>query len=602
MKRLKLFILVAIFIIASTSLCAVAVAASNTASGINFVEENYYQSAPKSLMLPSTFEATVCISPDQTGRAGVIFGSYSEDKIPLFNFEIHENGAPRLYINDNDENVTNYDVIFKNVNVCTGKPVHVAITVDYAAGIWSCYVDGVLRQTITKPAPSPYVLTAEFRLGGDLRKGNAQYFKGNISKIALYRDIRTAAEIASDCTADTFDSDKIICAYDLTQNKPGDAPSNIRCKAGSGIDFKLYATWLTDITPPEDFEYSMALIGDIQSLNYYYPEMLPILYDWLRDNADELKIKFAVGLGDITDKNQIEEYARVNQVYAKIKGVIPFSIIRGNHDRSGLSSERYDKYITQAKYGDEITGAFDGTMLNTYRIIQVEQVKYLFMNLDFLLKDEVLDWANEIIAQNKDCRVIVSTHIYMNYTGKYYTLTGDSGIGTKYGCENNGDDLWNKVLSRHENVIMMICGHNPTDDIYYRQKTGVHGNKVTEILVDPQTTDREHNGTGLVAMLYFTNGGKDVEVQYYSTIKDAYFKTNNQFKIKLDIPESTIPETTPAETTPVVTPPEETTPAETEPAVTDILVDDGGCGTVMTSTALLFALAAGGVLIKKKKR
>jgi len=31
----------------------------------------------------------------------------------------------------------------------------------------------------------------------------------------------------------------------------------------------------------------------------------------------------------------------------------------------------YDKYVTREKHGDEITGSYDETMLNTYRILQV---------------------------------------------------------------------------------------------------------------------------------------------------------------------------------------------------------------------------------------
>lgn len=161
------------------------------------------------------------------------------------------------------------------------------------------------------------------------------------------------------------------------------------------------------------------------------------------------------------------------------------------------------------------------------------------MNLDYLLKNDVIAWANKIISQNKDCQVIVSTHIYMTYSGSYYRLDGSDGIRTKYSCENNGQDLWDKLLSKHENITMLLCGHNPTDNIYYRQRKGDNGNTVTEILIDPQSTDKNNGGLGLVAMFYFSEDGKSVEVQYYSTVKDMYYKPNNQFKLTLGIPKET---------------------------------------------------------------
>lgn len=85
---------------------------------------------------------------------------------------------------------------------------------------------------------------------------------------------------------------------------------------------------------------------------------------------------------------------------------------------------------------------------------------------------------------------------------------------------------------------MLICGHNPTDNIYYRQKTGDYGNKVTEILIDPQQTDRNYGGVGLVAMFYFSNNGKDLEIRYYSTVNGYYFKANNQISLTLDVPDT----------------------------------------------------------------
>ena len=68
-----------------------------------------------------------------------------------------------------------------------------------------------------------------------------------------------------------------------------------------------------------------------------------------------------------------------------------------------------------------------------------------------------------------------------------------------------------------------------------QQKTGVNGNKVTEILIDPQHTDLNYNGVGLVAMFYFSNNGKNLEIRYYSTVNDTYFMESNQLSVTLDV-------------------------------------------------------------------
>lgn len=66
------------------------------------------------------------------------------------------------------------------------------------------------------------------------------------------------------------------------------------------------------------------------------------------------------------------------------------------------------------------------------------------------------------------------------------------------------------------------------------QEKGVKGNTVTQMLIDPQAADVSYNGVGAVAMLYFSEDGKDVQVRYYSTLKDKYFMSENQFSMTID--------------------------------------------------------------------
>jgi hypothetical protein len=53
------------------------------------------------------------------------------------------------------------------------------------------------------------------------------------------------------------------------------------------------------------------------------------------------------------------------------------------------------------------------------------------------------------------------------------------------------------------------------------------------MLINPQETDTNYKGTGLVAMLYFSDGGKKVDLEYYSTAKLQYFYEQNQFSFDM---------------------------------------------------------------------
>ena len=59
--------------------------------------------------------------------------------------------------------------------------------------------------------------------------------------------------------------------------------------------------WVEDVEAPADYAYSFAVVGDTQILNRYSPQYMTNIYDWLVDNADANKLKFVMGLGDITD-------------------------------------------------------------------------------------------------------------------------------------------------------------------------------------------------------------------------------------------------------------------------------------------------------------
>ena len=262
----KFKVLIPILLLCALLIGTVPTVAADTVKDVDFHPLGYYESAVMRVKLPSTFEATVCLPKDLSDRGGVIIGNYSGEKIPLFNFEIHNNGNPRIYINDSE--IKNYDVIFDKVNLLTGKPVHVAITIDYENNKWLCYVDGVLKQTVNKPAPAQSTITATLRLGGDFRSGNTQYFKGTLIDLALYSDVRTVIEIAKDATGSEIDKDNIICAFDMSDNEVGKYPATISCIAGTRHKFKYFSDWLTDVPEPENYAYSFAVLGDIQTLTH----------------------------------------------------------------------------------------------------------------------------------------------------------------------------------------------------------------------------------------------------------------------------------------------------------------------------------------------
>jgi hypothetical protein len=55
--------------------------------------------------------------------------------------------------------------------------------------------------------------------------------------------------------------------------------------------------------------------------------------------------------------------------------------------------------------------------------------------------------------------------------------------------------------------------------------------------VDGQHIESTDGASGLIAVLYFSEDGKNVTVEYLSPVKGQYFLTENQFQFTLDVVE-----------------------------------------------------------------
>jgi len=539
----------------------------------------------------NTFEATVYFPKNYTPseRGGVIIGNFGNNSACV-NFEIYSDGSPRVYITDKAGTV--YNFVFNNANVYTGEWTHIAV-VRESAGKMSCYVNGELVQTLSKASPNP--VTEDFHvLGGDLRSGNVQYFKGRIKNVALYSDARTADEIKADMKAPAKDG--LICHYELDGLN---APDIIADNSANGFAAKLKKMYFTEKAPLEDYAYSFAVVGDTQILALSYQDKFTALYDWIIDNVEAKKIKFVLGLGDITDDDTNAEWALAKKNIIRMNGVVPYSLVRGNHD----SINQMKKYFPMSEFGSTVTGTYESnSIINSYHKFAVGDIKYLVFTLDYGAFDEVLDWAAGIIEAHPDHNVIITTHAYMFRDGT--TLdAGDvvppSNKGPKY---NNGDHIWDKLVKKYENIVLVLSGHDPCDYVVAAQEKGVNGNTVTQMLVDPQGVDKAQGGVGLVTMLYFSADGKTMQVETYSTDRKAFYLEENQFTLTLDLVEPKTEETTAEATEPETTATPTTEPVTTEaPTATEPTPEKSGCGASLSLAILPMIFLAVPFIFKKER-
>ncbi len=483
--------------------------------------------------------------------AGTIIGNYRSYNGARAVFEVYKNGNPRFFYTT-ESGTTAYHR-FDEVDLRTGSWQHLAIVHDVANGEARCYVNGELRQTVagaTVVAYSTDILDNKFLIGRDTALRYAEgdgeywenrrdhYFKGFIKEIRVYSDVRTDAEIAEDFAGVLNIADSnLLASYMIS---PKNAYSGIRDLSMNGYDVSYQQLlWEKEyVEPVGDYAYSLAVVGDTQTVTYQNPELLKNLYQWIVENKDEKNIQYVIGLGDITEYGVDEGHAnydatRANAEWAAAKeaislmdGKIPYSLIRGDgHD--GI--ELFNRYFGNHEgYTQNIAGyCEEGRIDNVYHTFQIGNVDYLLLSLDHGTKDYVLEWANEVVASHPSHRVIVTTHEYIRGDGTMI-VTGEAGAASSYNPDNNNAEvLWKEFLCKHPNIFMVLCGHADANDVVVSKQVGDYGNVVTQILVDPQVMDAEYaqGSKGMVAMLYFSEDGEDVQVQYYSTLKDTYRPT-----------------------------------------------------------------------------
>ena len=551
---------------------------------------------------PNTVSATVYLKAsdfetngtyDESFRPGVVISNWRGTP-DGYAMEIHaKGGRPRLYIrSDVDHSTKTVDLQFAtklyeilkgtdtaaaNAGTPIDTPLNISIVIDPASrtgganSVAKLYVydmNGKLLKTESKTVKRPLPTTEEYApeklqylIGGDYSSGNKNYFRGEILSVAMYTSHRTEEQ----CKTVTDTADKgMICGFDLTKSAPEygrDLSGNKHhivgtvVEEGGNDDTPVVDGFFIskNPNPPTDYAYSMVVVPDTQFLTEKDAKegtsYLNNVYDWIVENKDEKKIELVMGLGDITDDDTEAEWLHAQTQISKLNGVVPYTLVKGGspHDRIATFNTYFG---TDTYYGqNEVDGVYDATKTeNAYKLVTAGDVDYLILMLDFGPIDEVLLWAGNVISQHPDRQVIITTHCYLynesETKARLQTETDPASPRSTTATggtlkKNNGDDIWNELVKLYPNIVMVLSGHYSNNNILTLQSEGVHGNTVTQMLIDSQDYDSK-NGceTGFVAVLYFSEDGKQISVEYISTVREkqgkpAYFKTNNQFNVNL---------------------------------------------------------------------
>ena len=451
-------------------------------------------------------------------------------------------------------------------NVSTGDWVDVAVVRDTEKIIF--YVDGTKAGYCSANARTDSKPNAKHSIGAD-SMGN-QLFDGFICDIRLWNDVRTADEIKNNLvdkntvalTANNLEmtDESLIGSWFLVgdiQYVLDTMPDNslnqnhaVFCgsRANDWIDYdKTQYEFLYDENGEADY-WSMVFIPDIQNLvTGKYTKFWYDMADWIAANVKTENIQHVIGAGDSTWSNQAAEYKYARNGFDKFASLVSWSNMIGNHDYVWSSTSRdstnyntyfgsdyitstYANYTYQASYNDEYD--ISGTE-NSYYTFNVNGEHWMILQLEYYPRQEVLTWANEIIEEYPNYNIILTTHSYLDGQGDYakdsmnYT-SEDANVGG--GLGESTEEIWNDVITSHDNVKMVLCGHstNGSGAIVTKEVKNDAGSDVTALMLNAQDKDMTDESSsveteyysgqalGMLGILRFSADGSQVAVQYYA--------------------------------------------------------------------------------------
>ena len=274
------------------------------------------------------------------------------------------------------------------------------------------------------------------------------------------------------------------------------------------------------------------MIPDPQVYVAAYPHIFQSQIDWIVANNVNWNVKFVLNEGDNVHfgVNKLQQWETVSSIFGKLDdNEIPYIMAVGNHDMGDVNmptahtrdTSNYNAYFPYTRYENEpwYGNHYGNNNNNYYAQFTVDNIQFLVITLEFAANDDVLSWANQVVSDHSNHFVIVVTHAYLGFNG--YLLRDDPLGIQRYGIRDDGNDglqTWEKFVSQHKNIHMVVCGHIHSQQLNncarHQTNIGVHGNEVHELFANFQGFPM--GGSGYMPLMQFDTELGIVYIDTYS--------------------------------------------------------------------------------------
>ncbi len=225
---------------------------------------------------------------------------------------------------------------------------------------------------------------------------------------------------------------------------------------------------------------------------------------WIREHQKDQNIVFVSHVGDIVDYNRPEEWAVARQHLDTLRGVVPFGLSVGNHDmkRSG-DARLFQQHFPAASFRQYswCLGCYEHTRedktvsannANSAQVFRGGGLDFIHLNLECNAPDDVLAWANDLIAKHPQRRALITTHMDLGIRDKPKTTEGyikdPKGRMRWAKCHgtlgNSAEQMWEKCYRKHATLAMVFSGDQSRVTAMRESRTGDKGNTIHFLLSD----------------------------------------------------------------------------------------------------------------------
>ncbi len=307
--------------------------------------------------------------------------------------------------------------------------------------------------------------------------------------------------------------------------------------------------------------WTLVVLPDTQFYAHSYPEVFFRQTEWIAAHKETHDIRFVAHEGDVVHRNCDDQWEIAQQAMRLLNHAgIPYSISPGNHDigdpkAPSSASNRttlLNDYFRAGDYShNNACGFFEsGKLENSWQIVLSPTVPYVIIALEFGPRDSVLEWANSIVSQHADARVIALTHAYLYSDSTRYdwSLHGREqkwnpkqyGIA-EAGHVNDGAEIWQKFIVNHPNMEFVLSGHVGFSGTGYLSSVGCKAQAVHQILANYQCNPANpgevggnvrpfwpYGGGGWLRLMQFLPGDHTVRIRTYSPWLDRWQEQPDQ--------------------------------------------------------------------------